>query len=83
MRLVNREMAEHPFHLHGQFFTVENNGVGTPAEPGYEDVILAPSQGSVILRARMDNPGRWTAHCHILEHAGLGMMSEFIVEPAP
>jgi hypothetical protein len=29
----------------------------------------------------MDNPGRWMAHCHILEHAELGMMSELVVTP--
>jgi FtsP/CotA-like multicopper oxidase with cupredoxin domain len=29
----------------------------------------------------MDNPGRWMAHCHILEHAELGMMAEIQVDP--
>jgi len=27
----------------------------------------------------MDNPGAWMMHCHILEHAELGMMSHFHV----
>ena len=36
---------------------------------------------TVEIVAHLDNPGRWMAHCHILEHAELGMMSEIVVDP--
>jgi FtsP/CotA-like multicopper oxidase with cupredoxin domain len=79
IELKNQLGPEHPFHLHGQWFEVlERNG--EPAnEPGLKDTALLPGMGSVKLRAYMDNPGRWMAHCHILEHAELGMMSEIVV----
>ncbi len=80
--LENLAGPEHPFHLHGQFFQiVRRNGEDTNAEEGLKDVVLVPGMETVELRARLDNPGRWMAHCHILEHAELGMMGEFLVTP--
>ena len=83
-RIVIKNLAgpEHPFHLHGQFFQiVRRNGEDTNAEEGLKDVVLVPGMETVELRAHLDNPGRWMAHCHILEHAELGMMGEFLVTP--
>jgi FtsP/CotA-like multicopper oxidase with cupredoxin domain len=37
----------------------------------------------VKIRAYIDNPGHWMAHCHILEHAEMGMMGEIYVTPDP
>ena len=81
-RLVNRLGPEHPFHLHGQFLTISPDGRAATEQPGLKDTVLVPGQSTVEVTAYMDNPGRWMAHCHILEHAELGMMSEFGVEPA-
>lgn len=74
IHIVNKAGPEHPFHLHGQFFTV----VGKP-EQGLRDTWLIPGLSTVDLVASLDNPGRWMAHCHILEHSELGMMTEFVV----
>ncbi len=80
--ITNKLGPEHPFHLHGQFFEIlEVNGVD-PKLPGLKDTALVPGMGTVKLRAYLDNPGMWMAHCHILEHAELGMMSEFKVTPS-
>jgi FtsP/CotA-like multicopper oxidase with cupredoxin domain len=74
LHVVNNVDMEHPFHLHGQFFSVE----GDPKQ-GLRDTVLIPGSGSVDLDVYADNPGDWMAHCHILEHAELGMMSMFSV----
>lgn len=76
IELVNRAGPEHPFHLHGQFFEVLSG-----IQPGLKDTVLVPGLQTVVIKAYLDNPGRWMAHCHILEHAELGMMSEIVVEP--
>jgi len=78
--ITNLSAFEHPFHLHGQFFqVVERNG--EPAEqPGWHDTVLVEGQDTLKLLTNWDNPGRWMAHCHILEHAELGMMREIVVE---
>jgi FtsP/CotA-like multicopper oxidase with cupredoxin domain len=76
MRIVNLKNPEHPFHLHGQFFEIAGG-----AEPGLKDTVLVPGRSTVEIVAYLDNPGRWMAHCHILEHVELGMMSEIVVEP--
>jgi FtsP/CotA-like multicopper oxidase with cupredoxin domain len=75
-------MVEHPFHLHGQFFEIQNDETGWPDQPGLKDVVLVPGSRTVDILAYFDNPGRWMAHCHILEHAELGMMGEIVVDPA-
>ena len=50
-------------------------------QPGLKDVVLIPPSGTVKIRAFIDNPGHWMAHCHILEHAEMGMMGEIFVTP--
>ena len=74
--LDNRAGPEHPFHLHGQFFKVLSHD-----EPGMKDTVLVPGQEMVEIEAYLDNPGHWMLHCHILEHAELGMMAELVVKP--
>jgi FtsP/CotA-like multicopper oxidase with cupredoxin domain len=76
--IVNKVAMEHPFHLHGQFFEVLD-----AKQPGLKDVVLVPPNGTVKIRAYIDNPGHWMAHCHILEHAEMGMMGEIYVTPDP
>ncbi len=80
LRLVNDAGPEHPFHLHGQFFRIVSDGRPETDQPGLKDTVLVPGQSVVEVIAYMDNPGRWMAHCHILEHAELGMMGEFVIE---
>ncbi|MCK6570464.1 multicopper oxidase family protein [Myxococcota bacterium] len=80
MTLRNLAGPEHPFHLHGQFFEIYPDSDHWRAQPGLKDVVLLPGQATVRLRAYMDNPGDWMMHCHILEHAELGMMATFRVE---
>ncbi len=66
---------EHPFHLHGQLFTVvDRNGAATN-EPGLRDTILVPGGARVRIATRFENPGMWMYHCHILEHEEAGMMA--------
>lgn len=83
LTIVNDIPLEHPFHLHGQFFEIlDASGTALdPRRPGLKDVVLLPPNGKVRLRAYVDNPGRWMVHCHILEHAEMGMMGEVLVTP--
>ncbi|TNE86044.1 MAG: multicopper oxidase family protein [Deltaproteobacteria bacterium] len=71
---------EHPFHLHGQFFQLVSREVGGPFMPGSLDTLLVDPGERVELYTDFSNPGRWMAHCHILEHAETGMMTEFDVQ---
>ncbi|MCB9540046.1 MAG: multicopper oxidase family protein [Myxococcales bacterium] len=80
--LINEAGPEHPFHLHGQFFEIVPDGRPETEQPGLKDTVLVPGLSTVRVKAYLDNPGQWMAHCHILEHAELGMMAEFVVEPA-
>lgn len=75
--IKNLAGPEHPFHLHGQFFEI----IEPNDQPGLKDTVLVPGMKTVKIRAYMDNPGQWMAHCHILGHAAQGMMSEMVVNP--
>lgn len=69
----------HPFHLHGFFFQVLD-----PADPSpeWKDTVDLPAKSSLRLAVYFDNrPGLWMIHCHILDHAELGMMGLLRVLP--
>lgn len=80
IRISNMNGPEHPFHLHGQFFRIVDDGQPWTQQPGLKDTVLVPGLETVEIIAYLDNPGYWMAHCHILEHAQLGMMAEIAVE---
>jgi FtsP/CotA-like multicopper oxidase with cupredoxin domain len=82
LEVRNDAEMDHPFHLHGFFFQVlAKNGVPTPPEDRFnKDTIIVPQMSSLSLVSRFDEPGMWMFHCHILEHAELGMMGEVHVE---
>ncbi|MEZ4302802.1 MAG: multicopper oxidase family protein [Polyangiaceae bacterium] len=73
---VKNTMAwAHPFHLHGFFFQVLGDD-GAPAWPvEWRDTADVPVDGTLRFAVRYDpRPGMWMFHCHILDHADLGMM---------
>ncbi len=70
----NETEMDHPFHLHGMFFQVE----GAPLA-GWKDTVLVPRQTTVRFAVRYTARGMWMYHCHILEHAELGMMGSLVV----
>ena len=83
-RIVLRDGSrpQHPFHLHGQFCEIVGRDGQAVDEPGQFDTVLLTGDDEVELFSMMDNPGRWMAHCHILEHAERGMMTEVVVGPS-
>jgi FtsP/CotA-like multicopper oxidase with cupredoxin domain len=79
IRVVDKAGAEHPYHLHGEFFQVLERSSGEMI-PGQMDTILLEADEEILIWTNFTNPGRWMSHCHILEHAERGLMHEFIVE---
>lgn len=82
MSVTNLTSYEHPFHLHGQFFTIHDAGTPYTMQPGLKDTVLVPPGGNLRVTSYLDNAGRWMIHCHNLEHATLGMMGEITVGDA-
>jgi len=73
--VVNDLGMEHPFHLHGQWFSVLGADGEAVDQPGMRDTVLVRGLETVRVAAAFDNPGDWMVHCHILEHAEAGMMA--------
>lgn len=76
--ILNQADMDHPFHVHGtQFQVVEHDRNGKISRPSYrawKDTINVARGETVRLLLRQDRPGPRMYHCHILEHAQLGMM---------
>lgn len=71
----NKSPYSHPFHLHGFFFQALAAD-GSPERPlAFKDTIDIPPLSRRELATRYDDrPGMWMFHCHILDHAEVGMM---------
>lgn len=81
LTLVNNSDEDHPFHLHGQLMQLLDRDGVAPDYRGQRDTVLLRGGETVRLFSRFENPGVWMAHCHILEHAAMGMMTAFEVAP--
>jgi FtsP/CotA-like multicopper oxidase with cupredoxin domain len=79
----NDAPMDHPFHLHGMFFQVLPPGGGVPVLDGWKDTVNIPQSSTVRFAVQYDPPGMWMFHCHILEHAELGMMGDLMVMETP
>lgn len=75
--LTNNSAFDHPFHLHGYFFQVLDGG----GSPEWKDTVNVPVKSRVRIAVKFDDrPGMWMFHCHILDHADVGMMGHLHVE---
>jgi FtsP/CotA-like multicopper oxidase with cupredoxin domain len=75
-RLINNTDFSHPFHLHGYFFQVQDDS----RVPEWKDTVDVPTKSELSIAVRFDErPGVWMYHCHILDHAEVGMMGYLVV----
>lgn len=81
--ITNQTKWSHPFHMHGFFFQVLDER-GAPVRPlAWKDTVDVPFGRTVRIAVRFDaRPGMWMYHCHILDHADLGLMGMLMVEEA-
>jgi FtsP/CotA-like multicopper oxidase with cupredoxin domain len=79
-RIVNNTDFSHPFHLHGYFFQVQDD----TRTLEWKDTVNVPTKSELTIAVRFDDrPGAWMFHCHILDHADVGMMGHLVVrDPA-
>jgi FtsP/CotA-like multicopper oxidase with cupredoxin domain len=75
-RIVNNTDFAHPFHLHGYFFQVLDD----ERVPEWKDTVDVPAKSERSIAVRFDErSGVWMLHCHILDHAEVGMMKTLVV----
>jgi FtsP/CotA-like multicopper oxidase with cupredoxin domain len=73
--ISNKAIWAHPIHLHGFFFQ-EVDERGVPVSPrAWKDTIHVPVDATKRFLVKLDRPGSWMWHCHILDHAEAGLMS--------
>ena len=74
--LINDTMMEHPIHLHGFLFEVEN-GQGDRLPLKHTINVKPGERLSFVFTA--DEPGHWAFHCHLLYHMEMGMFRTVLV----
>jgi CopA family copper-resistance protein len=74
--LINDTMMEHPIHLHGFLFALEN-GQGNRL-PLKHTVNVKPNE-RVSFVYTADAPGHWAFHCHLMFHMESGMFRTVVV----
>jgi FtsP/CotA-like multicopper oxidase with cupredoxin domain len=74
--LINDTMMEHPIHLHGFLFSLENGQSGRL--PLKHTVNVKPN-GRLSFVFTADTPGHWAFHCHLLYHMEAGMFRTVLV----
>lgn len=74
--LINDTMMEHPIHLHGFLFTVEN-GQGEHCPLKHTINVKPAERLGFVFTA--DVPGHWAFHCHLMYHMEMGMFRTVIV----
>jgi CopA family copper-resistance protein len=74
--MINDTMMEHPIHLHGFFFSVENGQDG--ALPLKHTINVKPGEKMSFVYTA-DTPGHWAFHCHLMFHMDTGMFRTVLV----
>jgi len=81
--VTNKTNWSHPFHLHGFFFQVLGDDGRQVYPLVWKDTVDVPFGQTVRFAVTFDDrPGMWMYHCHILDHADLGLMGMLEVTPA-
>lgn len=72
----NDNTQQHPFHIHTNDFQVMSIN-GTPYDAvSHQDTVNVPANGEVVIRIPFEDfTGKFVYHCHILNHADMGMMA--------
>lgn len=71
---INKSLSEHPMHLHGHHMTVLKKNGKSVETPWVTDTLNVNPDETYEVAFTADNPGMWMDHCHILDHAAVGMM---------
>jgi CopA family copper-resistance protein len=74
--LVNNTMMEHPIHLHGFLFSLEN---GLKSNLPLKHTVLVKPGERMSFVFTADEPGHWAFHCHLMLHMDMGMFRTVIV----
>jgi FtsP/CotA-like multicopper oxidase with cupredoxin domain len=74
--IINTNNQQHPFHIHTNDFQVISINDEPVEAVSLVDTVNLPADGKVTVRIPFrDFTGKFVYHCHILNHADMGMMA--------
>jgi FtsP/CotA-like multicopper oxidase with cupredoxin domain len=82
LAIQNHTPFDHPFHLHGfSFQELDANGASLRPLQSKDTLNVPALTTRRVAVAYDDRPGMWMFHCHILDHAQVGMMGMIHLSP--
>lgn len=80
--VTNNTSQDHPLHIHGYPYQVLSVAGTPPSVLEWRDNVNVPANEALKVAVSFDDrPGSWMFHCHILDHADMGMMALLVVNP--
>ena len=74
--IINDNNQQHPFHIHTNDFQVISINDEPVEAVSHVDTVNLPANGKATIRIPfLDFTGKFVYHCHILNHADMGMMA--------
>jgi len=80
IRMKNNSRRDHPMHLHWDFFQVIRINWINWEYIWWKDTVLVKAKEYIDVAIIPTNEWTWAFHCHILDHADLGMFTTVNVE---
>jgi len=80
IRMMNNTRRDHPMHLHWDFFQVVSVNGMKWEYIWWKDTVNVKPLSYIDVAIIPTNAWSWAFHCHILEHADLGMFTTVDVE---
>ena len=79
VQILNNSATHHVMHFHGQHVRVLNSSSAQLEVGTFRDSLSLEAFSEATLGMKLDRPGLWPLHCHILGHQVSGMFTYYEV----
>lgn len=79
VEMVNNSATHHVMHFHGQHVQVKSSSSASHEIGTFRDSITFEAWSKATIAMKLDRPGYWPLHCHILGHQVSGMFTYYEV----
>ena len=79
VEMFNKSATHHVMHFHGQHVQVQSSPSALHEVGTFRDSITLEAWSKATVAMKLDRPGLWPLHCHILGHQVSGMFTYYEV----
>lgn len=79
VEMLNNSATHHVMHFHGQHVQIKSSSSAEHEVGSFRDSITFEAWSKATIAMKLDRPGLWPLHCHILGHQVSGMFTHYEV----